>query len=164
MAREGLTPKQQRFVEEYLIDLNASAAYRRAGYSSGTPDVCGPRLLGNVGVQAAIEAGSKARSVRTEITQDWVIKKLKENVERAMQAQPVLDRDGNEIGEFRYEGAVANGALKLLGEHLKMFTTKTESTVTTKNASDLSDEDLARIAAGRGAGASGEAQGADEPS
>lgn len=164
MAREGLTPKQQRFVQEYLIDLNATQAAIRAGYSERTARQAGAENLSKPVIQAAIEAGSKARSERTEITQDWVLKKLKENVERAMQAQPVLDRDGNEIGGFRYEGAVANGALKLLGEHLKMFTTKTESTVTTKNASDLSDEDLARIAAGRGAGASGEAQGTDEPS
>lgn len=116
-----MTPKQERFVQEYLIDLNAAAAYRRAGYTSGNPNINGHRLLTNAHIQAEISAAKVARSVRTEITQDWVLQKLKENTERAMQSIAVLDRDGNETGEYRYEGAVANGALGLIGKHLGMF-------------------------------------------
>ncbi len=68
-----LTPKQQRFVEEYLLDLNATAAARRAGYSEKTAEQQGPRLLGNVGVAAAICDRKAKRSQRTEITADWVL-------------------------------------------------------------------------------------------
>ena len=55
-----LTEKQQRFVEEYLIDLNATQAAIRAGYSAKTADQQGSRMLANVKVQQAI-SGSMSR-------------------------------------------------------------------------------------------------------
>jgi len=72
-----LTPKQQRFVLEYLKDLNASAAYRRAGYKTGNADVTGPRLLGNVRVQAEISKRLAARSEKVELTAEQVLRELK---------------------------------------------------------------------------------------
>lgn len=71
-----LTAKQAAFVEEYLVDLNATQAAIRAGYSAKTAEQQGPRLLGNVGVKAAIQAGQAARSARTEIAADAVLKAL----------------------------------------------------------------------------------------
>jgi phage terminase small subunit len=71
----ALTPKQQRFVEEYLIDLNASRAYRAAGYK-GNDNVCaveGHKLLSNPKVQPVISAGKLARSEETGITAKWVL-------------------------------------------------------------------------------------------
>ncbi len=68
-----LTPKQARFAEEYLIDLNATQAAKRAGYSTHTADVQGPRLLGNVGVAAAIQAAQTALSERLEVTAERVV-------------------------------------------------------------------------------------------
>jgi phage terminase small subunit len=73
-----MTPKQQRFVEEYLIDLKAGPAYRRAGYK-GDDNVCaveGHRLLSNPKIAAAIERAMAKRSARTEITQDRVLEEL----------------------------------------------------------------------------------------
>lgn len=71
-----LTPKQQRFVDEYLIDLNATQAAIRAGYSKKTASIIGFELLRIPKVAAAIEAGMKKREKRTEITQDRVLKEL----------------------------------------------------------------------------------------
>lgn len=71
-----LTPKQARFVEEYLIDLNATQAATRAGYSAKTAASQGERLLRNVEVAKAIQAAQAARSARTEITQDMVLREL----------------------------------------------------------------------------------------
>jgi phage terminase small subunit len=71
-----LAAKQQRFVEEYLIDLNATQAAIRAGYSKKTADVQGPRLLGNVGVAAAISEAQAKRAERTKIDADWVLQRL----------------------------------------------------------------------------------------
>ena len=71
-----LTPKQKAFVQEYLIDLNATQAAIRAGYSQKTADVQGVRLLGNVKVQSALNEAMKNREIRTEITQDKVLKEL----------------------------------------------------------------------------------------
>jgi phage terminase small subunit len=77
MARaRRLTQKQRRFVQEYLVDLNATQAAIRAGYSERTAHVQGPRLLGNVRVQVAIQEALKKREQRTEITQDRVLTEL----------------------------------------------------------------------------------------
>jgi phage terminase small subunit len=70
-----VTPKQQTFVREYLLDLNASAAAKRAGYR-GEPGTIGPRLLGNVGIQAEIAREMAERATRTGITADNVLKAL----------------------------------------------------------------------------------------
>lgn len=72
----GLTEKQQRFVEEYLIDLNATQAAIRAGYSEKTAYSQAERLLRNVEVQSAIVEAKSNRSDRTKITQDRVLKEL----------------------------------------------------------------------------------------
>lgn len=71
----------------YLVDLNATKAAIRAGYSERTAKSQGQRLLTNVDIAAAIEKAQEARSERTEITQDWVIANLKSVAERCMQAQ-----------------------------------------------------------------------------
>ena len=71
-----LTPRQASFVAEYLKDLNATQAARRAGYSERTVNRQGPRLLVNVGVAAAIQEAFEERSRRTEITQDRVLLEL----------------------------------------------------------------------------------------
>ena len=72
----ALTARQARFVAEYLIDLNATQAAIRAGYSERTAEQQGPRLLGNVGVAVAIQAAQAKRAQRTEITQDRVLTEL----------------------------------------------------------------------------------------
>ncbi|SMG01060.1 terminase small subunit [Burkholderia singularis] len=74
----GLTAKQQRFVDEYLVDLNATAAARRAGYSVKTADRIGPELLGKTWVAAAIAAGKAERSERTKIDAAYVVQRLVE--------------------------------------------------------------------------------------
>lgn len=71
-----LTEKQQRFVEEYLIDLNATQAAIRAGYSAKTADQQGSRMLANVKVQQAISVAMAERSKRTGINQDRVVLEL----------------------------------------------------------------------------------------
>lgn len=71
-----LTAKQQRFVDEYLVDLNASAAARRAGYSAKTAGQIGERLLKKVEVRQALAEAIKARRERTHITQDRVLREL----------------------------------------------------------------------------------------
>jgi len=50
----GMTPKQQKFVQEYLVDLNATAAARRAGYSEKTANKIGTQLLGKTSIQQAV--------------------------------------------------------------------------------------------------------------
>lgn len=124
----ALTPKRQRFVDEYLVDLNATAAARRAGYSARSAETEGSRLLGNAEVAAAIAAAKEARAVATGITTASVLERLDEVANRCMQRVPVMvfnreerrmeqevDGDGNHVWTFDSAGACR--ALELLGKH-----------------------------------------------
>jgi phage terminase small subunit len=71
-----LPPKQQRFVEEYLVDLNATKAAERAGYSPKTANEQASRLMARPEIQAAIADGMAARSERTGIDAAYVLKRL----------------------------------------------------------------------------------------
>jgi phage terminase small subunit len=104
----SLNPRQQRFVDEYLIDLNATAAAIRAGYSPKTARAIGAENLTKPDIAEAIRERKKKISEKVEITQEWVVTKLRENLERSMQPES-------------YNGAVANKALELLGKHVGMF-------------------------------------------
>lgn len=79
MARTGaagLTPKQAAFCDQYLIDLNATQAAIRAGYSAKTAFVQASKMLSNPKIQAYIERRKKEQQTRTQITSDWVIQQL----------------------------------------------------------------------------------------
>lgn len=71
-----LTPKQARFVEEYLIDLNATQAAIRAGYSERTAEKIGSENLKKPEIKAAIDAATAKRSEETQIDANWVLKRL----------------------------------------------------------------------------------------
>lgn len=71
-----LTPKQKAFVEEYLVDLNATQAAIRAGYSAKTAYRTGADNLRKPQIQEEIQKAMKEREKRTEITQDKVLKEL----------------------------------------------------------------------------------------
>lgn len=109
-----LTAKQQRFCDEYLIDLNATQAAIRAGYSKKTANEQGARLLANVSIQKYIETRKKDRKKRIEITQDRVVEELSyiafakasdyaKVIEKDAMVEvegnmiPVLDEDGNPV-------------------------------------------------------------------
>lgn len=74
--KHKLTDKQKRFCEEYLIDLNATQAAIRAGYSAKTADKIGSELLGKTSIAVQIEKRKKAQQRRTEITADRVLMEI----------------------------------------------------------------------------------------
>lgn len=76
-----LTDKQARFVDEYLVDLNATQAAIRAGYSAKTAQEQGSRLLSNVKVQNAIRERQEVLKMKTEVTQEWVVERYRRIVE-----------------------------------------------------------------------------------
>jgi phage terminase small subunit len=147
MARK-LTDKQQRFVEEYLIDLNATQACIRAGYSVKNADKIGSELLGKTRVQESIEIQMAERSKRTGINQDRVIQELARIA--FVKITDVVDGDGeirrdasdddlaciesvkvkdsdNQFGgsrEREVKLAPKIKALELLGKHLGMWNDK----------------------------------------
>lgn len=76
VRRVALTEKQKRFADEYLIDLNATQAAIRAGYSAKTAEQMGYKLVQNSLVSKYIQERQKRREKRTEITQDKVLAEL----------------------------------------------------------------------------------------
>jgi phage terminase small subunit len=76
-----MNARQSAFVNEYLIDLNATQAAIRAGYSAKTAYSQGERLLKNAEVAAAVSAAQAERSQRTRINADWVLSRLGAEVE-----------------------------------------------------------------------------------
>ncbi|WP_395598594.1 terminase small subunit [Pseudomonas sp. A1437] len=109
----ALTAKQQRFVDEYLIDLNATQAAIRAGYSARTARSISNENLTKPDIQLAIEKGMKARSSRVEITQDMVLKELAKigfsDIRKVVrwgetQVRMVEDEEGNAEDMVPYHG------------------------------------------------------------
>lgn len=104
-----ITPKQSRFVEEYLIDLNATQAAIRAGYKNGE---IGRQLITKNYVLDAIKDAQAKLSERTLVTQEQVVKGLLKEAEY--------------VGEGSSHSARVS-AWGLLGKHLGMFVDKTEN-------------------------------------
>ena len=119
----NLTPKQQRFVEEYLIDLNATQAAIRAGYSEKTAQEQSSRLLSNVMVQEAVQKAKNKLSERTELTVDMVVQGLL--------------KEAQDYAEGSTQSARVS-AWAHLGKHLGMFKDKIEHSGDPNNPINMS--------------------------
>ena len=148
-----LTDKQQCFVDEYLIDLNATQAAIRAGYSAKTADQQGSRMLANVKVKQAVAEKQAQRSKRTGVNQDRVVLELakvafakmtdivdsngriKEDASpddlACIESIKYKESDNEYGGSVEREVKVASKlkALELLGKHLGMWSDKFNVTV-----------------------------------
>jgi len=105
-----MTPKQRRFIDEYLIDGNATQAAIRAGYSKRSAMQIGEENLRKPVIAAAVQEGQLELQKRTQVDQDYVIGKIRETVERCA-AQ----------GDGFIPAQVLKGC-ELLGKHLGIFT------------------------------------------
>lgn len=145
-----MTEKQKIFADEYLIDLNATRAYRKAYPSvkrDETAAQAGSRMLRNVKVAAYIQERMQERQKRTEITQDRVLQELaaiafaKATDYAEVKDECVKVKDTEELDEqqIRAIAGIKEGkfgievklndkekALELLGRHLGMFKDKVE--------------------------------------
>ncbi len=115
----GLTPKQERFAAEYLVDLNATAAAKRAGYSEKTAYSTGQRLLKNVEIQEAIQTRQGELARKLEVSQERVVGEL----------AAIAFHEASDAPEAEMKVSNKLKALELLGKHLGMFTDKAEASV-----------------------------------
>lgn len=111
-----MNPKQSRFVDKYLVDLNATQAAIRAGYSAKTARQIGDENLSKPDIAAAVAAGMADRAQRTTITQDKVLANLEAVKQDAM--SKTADKDGN-IRMSSHMAALK--ACELQGRHLGMW-------------------------------------------
>lgn len=121
----SLTPKQQRFVEEYLVDLNATQAYLRAGYKC-TEEAArrnGARLLTNADIASAVASARVAVSERTARTIDDIMADIGRVRDSAMQTIP--DPDTGAQVMVSYKDALK--ALELEGKRLGAFVERVEN-------------------------------------
>lgn len=150
-SKKKLNPLQERFAQEYVIDLNATQAAIRAGYSEKTAGVQACKLLKNVNIQDLIQKAMDKRGQRTEITQDRVLKEIgiiafaKMGDVATWNPSGVTFKDSSELtadalasiqfvkettnefgGSLEIKQYDKLRALELLGKHLKLFTEKVE--------------------------------------
>lgn len=96
----ALNPRQQRFVEEYLIDLCGSAAAKRAGYSENGADQQANALLSNPKIATVVSQALRERSEKTQIDAEWVLKRAallaSFNIKRFIKTLP----DGQAVYDF----------------------------------------------------------------
>lgn len=145
-----LTDRQKEFVRQYLVDLNATKAAIRAGYSAKTASRIGPQLLGKPCVREAIEKAQAKRAQRVEVTADRVVaelakiafsdpRDLMEWGPDGVVLRPSAELSGDQAASVA-EVAENNAglrlkkhdkvkALELLGRHIGMFTDKVQTEV-----------------------------------
>ena len=146
---EKLTDKQIKFCEEYLVDLNATQAAIRAGYSERSARQIASDMLTKHDIQDYIAERQAALTEKTLITTEWVVKRLKEISDRCMQSEPVMIRTENgmiESGEYKFDSSGANKATELLGRHIGIFEKDNKQKAAPADMSKLSDEDLLKLA------------------
>ena len=121
--------KHERFAQEVAKGADAGDAYEIAGFKRNDGNARRPKLNEAIvmrveallGEREAIHNLSVARAIEeTGITKAWVMERLRTNVDRAMQQVQAVGPNGKS-GDFKYDGAVANRALELLGKELGMF-------------------------------------------
>ena len=139
-----LTPQQDRFAQEYIIDLNASKAALRAGYSEASHGTLGYQLLQNPIIIDAIERHKKALAAKTQVTAEMVIAEYMKLGFTEMDEFATWDDEGTRLtpsanltkkqtaaiqeitvksdGERKIKLHDKKGALDSLGKHLGLFT------------------------------------------
>jgi phage terminase small subunit len=115
---QKLNAKQTRFCEEYMVDLNATHAAIRAGYSENTASEMGYENLSKPHLAEYIAELKSKRSAETKIDATWVLNAAKKIHDRCMQEEAVTDREGNPTGEYKFEHSGANTALGIIGKHI----------------------------------------------
>ena len=114
-----LTPKQERFVAEYLIDLNATQAAIRAGYSVKTAGSVGSENLTKPEIKAAVEVGQAARAAKAGITADRVLEEVRRLA--LSDVRTLFDEGGNlrPLHELSDEQAAAVAGLEVVIKNAK---------------------------------------------
>lgn len=130
-------PRHECFAQELAKGAPADKAYQTAGFKPNRGNAVTlkqkqsilDRVNELLNEREIIHAQATADAIKsTALTKEWIIQTLMQNVARAMQATPVrTDDDGEALGEYQYQGSVANRALELLGKELGMFVERTQN-------------------------------------
>jgi phage terminase small subunit len=144
-----LNERQMTFCREYLIDLNATQAAIRAGYSEKTAFVIGWENLKKPYIQAFISEERKKLTNKLELSQEWVLTRFKEISDRCMTAEPVMVRDTNgnliESGEWEFDSNGANKSTEMIGKHLGFFESDNKQKTPPLIQAPMTDDQVDRL-------------------
>jgi phage terminase small subunit len=120
MRERRLSPKQRTFVREYLIDLNATRAAVRAGYSPATAQEQSSRLLSKAMVRRAVREAMRARAARTQTTADEVVREF-----RLIAFSSIRNYEVDEDGKLRVRRGADLGAARAVQSFKRTVRTRT---------------------------------------
>lgn len=119
--KRKLTRKQEMFIREYVVSLNATQAAIKSGYSKKSAEIIGYENLRKPYITAEIEKIVSERNKSLKVDSEWVLKQAIKLHKRCMQEEPVLDEEGNPVGEFKFEHSGAAKALEMIGKHVDVM-------------------------------------------
>lgn len=143
-TEQGLTTQQEAYARARAMGMNNREAAQAINVSPTTSskwEVSNPKVRDRV-EQLAKLATSNA-ILKSGLTREWVITRLMNVVERCMQAEAVVDKEGNPTGEYKFDAAGANQALRMLGDTMGLYKPAEKKE---DEYANLSDADLARVA------------------
>ena len=125
----SITPKQERFCQEYIVDYNGAQAAVRAGYAANSARKTASRLLTNADILARVRELQREQTARLALTQDYVLQQLVDTYRCCREPEPVLVYDPDaggmvESGKYQFDSKGALRALELIGKHLRMYQDK----------------------------------------
>jgi phage terminase small subunit len=141
----NLTPEQEAYCRAISLGMSRQEAMQLAGIANvkkareweRSPNV-------RTRITELTEAITHNSIIKNGLDRGWVISRLMTVTERCMQAEPVLDKDGEPTGQYKFDSTGANRALELLGKTMRMFDAK--DTSKQDEYAHLSDDEIARIA------------------
>jgi phage terminase small subunit len=116
-----MTDQQKKFADQYCKQHNATKAAISAGYSETSARSQASQLLALDEIALYIEHKLSAISKEAEVDATWVLKRFKTISDRCMQEEPVLDKEGQLTGEYRFDSSGANNATAHLGKIIGVF-------------------------------------------
>lgn len=118
MTNSRLLEKEEAFCQEYIVDFEAKQALIRSGHNCHNPMVISRQLMNLPRIRSRIEELLEIRSKIIGVDAHWVLESAVKLFNRCMTHEAVVDKDGNDIGVYKFDSRGANAALNTIGKHI----------------------------------------------
>lgn len=142
---DAISERKKNFAREYVKDFHGEKAAIRAGYAPNSAKSQASRLLTDDNLRAYLVTLKEEKAKMQQIDAAFVLERFMQIADRCMTVVPVLDEDGNETGEYKFEAQAANKALENIGKHIGFYEVDNEQkgavTLNIVNYADVEDND-----------------------